>query len=102
MLRSSRWRQPPCAAVRIRILQSIAVLFVITAIGTAASAYEHNLSIERTFAEILQDKHLQDAKASGDTWGRDVSDEAAGQEGAGKAPTRRAILPDIGYSPETG
>jgi hypothetical protein len=75
----------------------------VTMVGSVALAYEHNLSIERTISEILQDKRLQEAKERGDTWGRDVSDEDADQQQTEeKKPARRAIVPDVGYSPESG
>jgi outer membrane protein assembly factor BamA len=103
---------------RRRMLLAAGIVAVVLAFGGIARAYEHNLSIERTLSEVLQDKRLQEAKARGDTSGRDVSEEeaatqqekaSAAQPEAGKAfgqpgtgAVRRAVLPDVGYSPETG
>src|SRR5882724_6317226 len=99
--------------VRRRTLLAAGIVAVVLAFGGIARAYEHNLSIERTLSEVLQDKRLQEAKARGDTSGRDVSEEEAatqqenastGEPGAGKAvgqpgtgAVRRAVLPDVGY-----
>ncbi len=87
----------------LSVLAISAALCIVT--GRVALAYEHNLSIERTLSEILQDQRLKEAKARGDTSKRDVSDEEASEQQKAateeKKPARRALLPDVGYSPET-
>ena len=90
-----------------RSLLVVCVAAAVLATAGLGVAYEHNLSIERTLSEILQDKRLKEAKRSGDASKRDVTDEEAARQQAEAGEEhehrgRRAILPDIGYSPEAG
>ncbi|MGH7896606.1 MAG: BamA/TamA family outer membrane protein, partial [Candidatus Binatia bacterium] len=66
-----------------------------------------NLENERTLSEILQDKRMEEARQRGDYSRRDSSAEEqdrdqAKEDAEGKKESRRAILPEIGFSPEKG
>jgi len=89
-------------------LQSLAVLLT-ALLGTPSvlPASEDNIDTERTLSEILQDKRLQEAKERGDVSKRDTTVEQEIRERQkeqmeGTTKSRRAILPQIGFSPEKG
>jgi len=91
--------------MRLRIVAM--VLVTLCAGPGMLRASEDDLDTERTLSEILQDKRLQEAKASGDVSGRDttVEEEQKRREQErqeGQTESRRAILPQIGYSPDKG
>src|SRR5437667_31518 len=87
---------------------SLAVLLTaLLGAPTVLPASEDNIDTERTLSEILQDKRLQEAKASGDVSKRDTTVEQELRERQkeqmeGTTKSRRAILPQIGFSPEKG
>jgi outer membrane protein assembly factor BamA len=86
-----------------------ATLLLVALIAAPVSSWasEDNVDTERTLSDILQDKRLQEAKARGDVSGRDTTieeEEARRQREKieGRTESRRAILPQIGFSPEKG
>lgn len=90
------------------ILAAVFAALLVAPWNTYASG--DNIDIERTLSEILQDKRLEDAQQRGDISKRDTSRgeenerqrKEEQQGGEGKKEGRRAILPQIGFSPEKG
>jgi outer membrane protein assembly factor BamA len=84
-----------------------AVFAAVLVVPPCARATEDDIDTERTLSEIVQDKRLEEAKARGDTSKRDTTAEEDAIERQqrweqGKKESSRAIVPQIGYSPENG
>lgn len=90
--------------------KAIALAALVTALAAPVglvSASENNVEAERTLSDILQDKRLQEAKRAHDLSKRDTTPEEEREKERkeqqdGEKQSSRAILPQLGFSPEKG